>query len=128
MRNPYRLDEGGTPQPDAQPGSRSALAQRFSRKHQLSRRETEVIELAAGGLSTKEIGAQLGCSQQTVAVYWSRIYRKVGCCSHAQVMARLLATALTPEGDEHGDKAGDSEPSVVRDDTADLGGAQAPRR
>jgi DNA-binding CsgD family transcriptional regulator len=108
MRHPGRIGDGGPPATGSEPGPRTALAQRFSREHHLSPRETEVIELAAGGLSTKEIGAQLGCSQQTVAVYWSRIYRKVGCCSHAQVMARLLATALEPEGGEGEERDGEA--------------------
>jgi DNA-binding CsgD family transcriptional regulator len=75
-------------------GSRSDLVRRFALTHRLSQREREVIDLAATGLATKEIAARLGCSQQTVAVYWSRIYRKLDCHSHAEVMARLLATAL----------------------------------
>jgi DNA-binding CsgD family transcriptional regulator len=67
---------------------------RFAAEHRLSQREMEVIDLAATGLATKEIAARLGCSQQTVAVYWSRIHRKLDCHSHAEVIARLLASAL----------------------------------
>jgi DNA-binding CsgD family transcriptional regulator len=73
---------------------RTALVRRFAARYRLSQREQEVVDLAATGLATKEIGAELGCSQQTVAVYWSRIYRKLDCRSHGEVMARLLATAL----------------------------------
>jgi DNA-binding CsgD family transcriptional regulator len=74
--------------------SRSALVDRFAADHRLSRREREVIALAATGLSTKEIAAEVGCTPPTVAVYWSRIYRKLDCHSHGEVMARLLATAF----------------------------------
>jgi DNA-binding NarL/FixJ family response regulator len=54
----------------------------------------DVLYLAASGLCTKEISAHLGCSQQTVAAYWSRVYDKVGYRSHVEVLAQLLSAAL----------------------------------
>jgi DNA-binding CsgD family transcriptional regulator len=74
--------------------ARSTLVEAFAARHGLSQREGEVLDLAATGLSTKEIASRLDCSQQTIAVYWSRIYRKVRRRSHAEVMASLLAAAL----------------------------------
>jgi DNA-binding CsgD family transcriptional regulator len=73
---------------------RRHLVERFAMEHNLSNREAEVVDLASMGNSTKEIAAQLGTSQQTVAVYWARIYRKLCCCSRGEVMARLLAAAV----------------------------------
>ncbi len=71
-----------------------AFIRGFASEHRLSHRESEVISLAAGGLSTKEIGASLGCSPQTIAVYWGRIYRKLSRRCHREVMAMLLDRAL----------------------------------
>jgi DNA-binding NarL/FixJ family response regulator len=56
--------------------------------HQLSSRETEVIDLAAHGSCDKEIASELGVSIATVRTYWDRIRTKTAtrsrthaCCS-----------------------------------------------
>ena len=54
-----------------------------------SRREAEVLRLAAAGLTDKEIAARFGVSITTVRSFWDRIRRKTGALSrtHATVMA-----------------------------------------
>jgi DNA-binding CsgD family transcriptional regulator len=54
--------------------------------------ERRVAELAAGGLSNKEIAAQLYLSVYTVEAHLSRVYAKLGVSSRTQ-LARALGTA-----------------------------------
>jgi DNA-binding CsgD family transcriptional regulator len=46
--------------------------------HELSRRENEIVELAAEGLTNEAIAIRLGLSVGTVNTYWLRIKLKVG--------------------------------------------------
>lgn len=46
--------------------------------HELSRRENEIVELAADGLTNEAIADRLGLSVGTVNTYWLRIKLKVG--------------------------------------------------
>jgi DNA-binding NarL/FixJ family response regulator len=48
-----------------------------------------VAELAANGLTNREVAAQLFMSPKTVEANISRIYRKLGINSRAQLGARL---------------------------------------
>jgi DNA-binding NarL/FixJ family response regulator len=45
---------------------------------QLSRRELEILQLVAGGLSNREIAQHLWVTETTVKFHLSRIYRKIG--------------------------------------------------
>ena len=88
--------DGGTKGVDSgdQRAARNNLVQGFAETNRLSRREREVVHFAAMGFCNKEIAASLGCSPQTVAVYWGRIYRKTRCHSQCRVLAALLICAL----------------------------------
>src|SRR5207237_10127952 len=44
----------------------------------LSRREHQVLQLMANGLSTKQIAAELGIAIQTVKTHISRLYARMG--------------------------------------------------
>ena len=44
----------------------------------LTDREREVLEVAAEGLTARQIGARLGLRERTVTTHLSRIYRKLG--------------------------------------------------
>lgn len=57
------------------------------RPSSLTARELEVLEAAAGGLTDKQISAELGISRDTVASYWRRILLKYGAVSRTQVVA-----------------------------------------
>jgi DNA-binding CsgD family transcriptional regulator len=61
----------------------------------LTRREREVAELIAGGLTNRQIGARLFISERTVDTHVGRILDKLGCVSRAQVAALVTAAAAT---------------------------------
>jgi DNA-binding CsgD family transcriptional regulator len=71
--------------------------ERSAADHRLSPRETEVLLLMALGLSGKEIADRLGCSSSTVGVLRARLLKKAGCRSSAELLAALIASALTKE-------------------------------
>jgi DNA-binding NarL/FixJ family response regulator len=56
----------------------------------LTRREIEVLRLAARGLSNKQIGARLGLSARTVQVHLGRIFRKLRVASRTEAVIHGL--------------------------------------
>ncbi len=58
----------------------------------LSARETEVLTLAASGLTYKEIATQLGISTRTARNHLAHIYSKLGI--HDRAQATLHAARL----------------------------------
>lgn len=56
----------------------------------LSRRERQVILLAARGLADKEIARELGLSIGTVGTLWSRIRSKIGHYNRTGLVVRAL--------------------------------------
>jgi two-component system, NarL family, nitrate/nitrite response regulator NarL len=61
---------------------------------QLSGRERELLELAAGGLNTSEIASRLHLSPNTVKTYWQRLYEKLGATDRASAMAEAIRRGL----------------------------------
>lgn len=56
------------------------IALAYARQKRLSSRECEVFtRFASQGKTSKEIAAELGIAYPTVKLYWTRIYRKLGC-------------------------------------------------
>jgi len=55
----------------------------------LSEREVEVLDLAAHGLTNKEIGEKLGLSQHTIARHLANARAKLGAANRAEAAARL---------------------------------------
>lgn len=55
----------------------------------LPERESQVLSLAAQGLTDKQIAADLGISQETVGTYWRRILLRFGAASRTEVVAKL---------------------------------------
>lgn len=53
------------------------------------RREDQIIELAAEGLTDKQIAQRLEISAETVATYWKRILARHGASSRTEVVARI---------------------------------------
>ena len=53
----------------------------------LSRKERQVVELVAEGLSNPQIGARLYVSRRTVETHLSHVFRKLGVSNRAQVAA-----------------------------------------
>jgi DNA-binding NarL/FixJ family response regulator len=67
------------PSTDAEPADPAAVP--------LGKRETEVAQLVADGLSNKQIGARLFISEHTVDSHIRSIMNKLGCRSRAQIAA-----------------------------------------
>jgi DNA-binding CsgD family transcriptional regulator len=86
-----------------------------SRELPLTRREREVAELIAHGLTNRQIGARLVIAERTVDTHVGRILDKLGCASRAQVAAIVTAaaalTTATPEAP--GAKSGGSKTGPV---------------
>jgi DNA-binding NarL/FixJ family response regulator len=60
----------------------------------LSTRELEVFRLIAQGRAVKEVAADLGLSDKTVATYLSRIREKTGLSSHVEIARYALQKGL----------------------------------
>ena len=58
---------------------------------ELSGRETQVVLLAADGLTDKEIATHLVLQLATIRTYWERIREKLGTSNKVQSISRLLA-------------------------------------
>jgi len=58
----------------------------------LTRREQEVLELAAAGASAREIAERLVIGERTVETHLANIYRKLGVRSRVELVAHLRDT------------------------------------
>ena len=66
----------------------------------LTRRELEVLRLAATGLRTKEIASGVGLSQRTVEAHLTSIYNKLGVSNRTEAIRRANARGwLSDPGD-----------------------------
>jgi DNA-binding CsgD family transcriptional regulator len=54
------------------------------------KREEQVLVLAAGGLTDKEIAVRLGISPDTVGTYWRRVLAKYNAASRTEVVAKYM--------------------------------------
>ena len=70
-----------SPPPQATPG--------FS---ELTRRETQIVELIAAGACNKQVAAQLAISEWTVGTHLRRIFVKLGVRSRAAMVYRYAMT------------------------------------
>jgi DNA-binding CsgD family transcriptional regulator len=57
----------------------------------LTIRERQIARLAATGLTSRDIAAELSVSPRTVDTHLSRIYRKLGLSSRAALASRVTA-------------------------------------
>ena len=72
--------------------ARSSTASAFAAPpDELTETERRVAELAASGLTNREVAAQLFMSPKTVEANLARVYRKLGIRSRAELGARLGA-------------------------------------
>jgi len=55
--------------------------------HPFSRRQYEVLTLAAQGLTNKEIAYRLGLSERTVQFHLNEVFNKSGTCSRTEAVA-----------------------------------------
>lgn len=56
----------------------------------LSPRERQILQLAAEGMTDKEIAARLKIKISTIGTYWNRIRSKIGAHSRSQAIASVL--------------------------------------
>jgi PAS domain S-box-containing protein len=68
-------------------------------REKLSRREEEILQLAAQGFTDKEIASQIGVQMSTVRTYWDRIKIKLLATNRTEAVARSLkpSFAAMPE-------------------------------
>lgn len=80
--------------------SRSLLTQLNDSDTLLSRREREVLTLAAEALSNAQIGMRLEISEGTVKRHLRNVFLKLGAVSRIDAVNKAIATSLisTPEG------------------------------
>ena len=65
----------------------------------LTRREREVLHLAAEGLTSAAIGERLGISRRTVEVHRARVMNKMGFRSHTELVRYALTHGISPVTD-----------------------------
>lgn len=53
-------------------------------------REEQILQLAAEGLTDRQMSARLGISTETIASYWRRIFARFEATSRTEVVARAL--------------------------------------
>jgi two-component system, NarL family, nitrate/nitrite response regulator NarL len=63
----------------------------------LSKRELEVVQSLAEGLTNREIAEKLGLSQHTVKNYLFRVFDKLGVSSRVELLFMTLSQAGTPQ-------------------------------
>lgn len=72
------------------------LARAYAQRAKLSLRETEVFTLfVSNGKSSKEIAADLGVAYPTVKLYWTRIYKKLGCDNAVRALVDFLRASTS---------------------------------
>ncbi len=62
----------------------------FCIKQAMSRRESQVLVLAAHGVQNKEIASEIGCATSTVISYWKRIFAKTKCRTRSEVLSMII--------------------------------------
>jgi len=67
------------------------LSSRRKLKVEFTAREREIAALLIDGLTSKQIGKQLGISPRTVDVYRARLMRKVGAATTPELVNKLLS-------------------------------------
>jgi two-component system nitrate/nitrite response regulator NarL len=63
----------------------------------LSKRANQVCQLAASGLSNREISTKLGLSEHTVKNYLSQIFEKLGISTRVELVLYTISQAKRPE-------------------------------
>lgn len=72
---------------------RTAITARYE---SLTAREAEVLDLVAGGLSSREIGVELGVSYKTVEAHRAKIMKKMEADSVPELIRHFLTLGRTP--------------------------------
>jgi NarL family two-component system response regulator LiaR len=56
----------------------------------LSKREIQILEIAARGVTNKQIGEQLNLSSRTIEVHMHNIFMKLGVSSRTEAVTRAI--------------------------------------
>jgi DNA-binding NarL/FixJ family response regulator len=64
----------------------------------LTRRESDVLQLLAGGASNREISRQLFLSEKTVKAHLAAVFRKLGVTNRTQAAMAAVAMGMGPPG------------------------------
>ena len=67
----------------------------------LSKREMEIVRLAASGLSNCEVGQRLSLSESTVENYLVRVYEKLGISTRIELILYILSYHQSNESEEN---------------------------
>lgn len=68
-----------------------SMAQRYAQGRGLSERESEVFKrFVLDAMPSKQIAVELGIAYPTVKLYWTRIFRKLGCSDAIAVTVAFL--------------------------------------
>ena len=67
----------------------------------LSKREMEIVRLAASGLSNCEVSQRLSLSESTVNNYLVRVYEKLGISTRIELILYILSDHQSPESEEN---------------------------
>jgi two-component system CheB/CheR fusion protein len=59
---------------------------------ELSKREMEILLLAAEGMTDKEIAGKLGIARSTVITHWTRMRERLGASNRGHIIARAMVT------------------------------------
>ena len=65
-------------------------------RDQLTAQELQIAQLAAQGLSNREIGQRLFLSHRTISTHLYRVFPKLGITSRAELSAALAPVAMEP--------------------------------
>jgi NarL family two-component system response regulator LiaR len=72
----------------------------------ITRRELEILELMAAGLSNREIAAKLFVSENTVKTHSSRVFDKLNAKRRTQAVQMAIEQGLIPHAAHHGPSKG----------------------
>lgn len=89
---------GGAATEEPNPPHHAGLTVRFMIEplHDLTERETQVLQWLADGLTNKEIALHLGISPRTVKFHLDNVYSKLGVSTRTEAAIYALRMGLTP--------------------------------
>ncbi len=79
-----------------QPSRPAEIAAIVGAAHRLTRRETEVVVLAAAGSSNREIASALGMSPHTVGDHLKHVFTKLGVATRGEMTSKLFHDHYLP--------------------------------
>ncbi len=78
---------GAAAAPAQAPRDHAGAASAYARAHNLSPRETQVLECALAGDGREQTAYLIGCKPGTIATHWRRIFNKTGKPTKSDVLA-----------------------------------------